>query len=251
MTVFDIETGPLDSEWVLSMCEPFPPYAKPAPFDPGWVKTGNLKDQTKIRAKIEEAEQRYAEECLQSYPNWLREKEVYEASRLDEASKNAHTGRVLAVGYGAMIGDRTYIDITADEATMLATLWDNVAHEMLEWRGGMIGFFINGFDLPFCVRRSLVLGVPVPTGLIDKNRFWHPKMIDLHELWALGRGDRISLDALSRLMGGKGKNGDGAQFHRLINGTTEERDQAVSYLLNDVVITRDIARKMGIGKAVT
>lgn len=249
MTIFDAETGPLDREWVLSMCDPYPPFAKPAPFDPGSVKTGNLKDQAKIREKIELAEQKHKEDELNAYPLWLQAKSDYEEKQLDNAAKHAETGKLLAIGYSDMNTREVGIN-TGSEVELLNTLWEVAVQEMIEVDGLIIGFATHFFDFPFAIRRSIVNGVKLPMGLLDKNRFWHPHSIDLHEIWQCGRREeRISLHNLDRLLGGQGKNGDGGEFHRLFHGTKDERQQALDYLKNDIAITSNVARKMGVGKS--
>src|SRR5262245_13453189 len=69
--IFDVETGPLaDSE--LSALLP--------PFDPAEVKTGNLKDPSKIAEKIAEAEANHRRDFF------------------DKAALDPLTGRVVAIG---------------------------------------------------------------------------------------------------------------------------------------------------------
>lgn len=62
------------------------------------------------------------------------------------------------------------------------------------------------------------------------------------QLW----GDYVSLDTLAAAFGTTRKNGDGARFSDLYFGLDAERKQALKYLANDVTMTVEIARRMGV-----
>lgn len=62
----------------------------------------------------------------------------------------------------------------ADEALMLETFWH------LAQASHLVGFNCIGFDLPVLQRRSLYLGVPMPTIQVDKYR--HPHVTDLLQI---------------------------------------------------------------------
>lgn len=245
MTVFEVFTGPLGREIVLPMIEPYPPFAKPAPFDAGWVKLGMLKDPAKIRAKIDDAEQKYAEECRQAYPKWEREKAAYEEKEMDKAGKSALTGQVLAIGYGHYCTDAITIDVDT-EPELIKRFWGYVATEMLEYDGRMISHAGHSRDLPFLVRRSWAHKIPIPPRVIDKHKWWHKCLIDLQEAWALGQfpATQCHLDSLDRLFGGEPQ--EFQHFHRLFNGDTEQRQQAIQYATNSIVMARRVAKRMGV-----
>lgn len=245
MTVFDIETGPLDRDYVLSMCDPFRPYCKPAPFDPSTVKIGNLKDQAKINAKIDEAEQKYNEDCLNSYPLWVQEKADYEEELLDKAALSAVTGQVLTIGYGNYETEEVAIH-EGRESVLLREFWKWTGQQLKQKDGGLIGFYSNHFDMPFLIRRSWKLDLKTPFGIIDRNRFFNPRFIDLVDIFSMGCGDKINLDRLGKFLVGRGKSDIGQHFHRYYNGTPEEKTQAIDYAKEDIVLTRDAARKMGV-----
>jgi putative salt-induced outer membrane protein YdiY len=56
----------------------------------------------------------------------------------------------------------------------------------------------------------------------------------------------VKLDQLAAFFGTRRKNGDGADFHKKFFGTPEERVEALEYLNNDVMMTVEIAAKMGL-----
>lgn len=243
-TVFDIETGPLNKEWVLSLSDPFPPFSKPAPFDPSVVKIGNLKDQEKISEKIGAARSLYETECRNAYPVWLAEKEAFEADILSKSALDAATGMILVIGYKS--ADFEFIDEGREEI-LLSNFWD--LYKRLKSNSKLISFYGHSFDLPFIVRRSLVNGIPIPADAIKQNRFWHDSFIDLAEIWSCGgrrAEDRINLDVLDRLLKGEGKQGSGADFSRLYLGSEAERQEALNYALTDTRITYRLAQKMGV-----
>lgn len=208
--VFDIETGPLAPEWV----ERF--------WNPADVKLGNLKDSGKIQEKVEEARQDF----------------------LAKAPLSPLTGKVLAIGY--RYRGEIWID-GRDERPMLAEFWSAVNKQIAEGNW-LVGHNIFGFDLPFLVRRSWVHGVAVPA-VIERDRYWASCFVDTMAHWTCGKyGEFIKLGVLSQLfgLGTKPPGIDGADFHRLWNGTPDERRQAEAYLRNDLDLTWGVAMRMGI-----
>lgn len=242
MIVFDIETGPLPRDEVLARSDPFPPFVPMGEFDPAAVKLGNLKDAAKIKEKIEAKRQEWEKAAAGAADKYAEEKAAYEEKLVQNAALSATTAEILAIGYqtadGPMVDD-------SPEREQLVRFWQ-VAIEAKSAGETLVGFFSNGFDLPFIVRRSWFHDVTVPPWILDKGRFWHPVFVDLAAIWKLGTGDRISLDAASKFFGGPGKNGEGAEFARLWRGTEEERAKAVEYLVNDLAETLRVAQRMGV-----
>lgn len=207
--IFDIETGAQPESNLRLLA---PEFSAPA----------NYKDPEKIAAAIKE-----------KYDEWV-----------DKAALDASTGRVVAIGVwteskGIEIAG---VDDTATESDVIASFWD-LCRELVPKGGQLIGFNILSFDLPFLIRRSLILGVPVPKWLRKQNRYWHDNLVDLMLEWTLGLyGERISLDRLAKCLGMDGKNGDGAVFAGLWESNREE---AIAYLENDVLLTAKVAERFG------
>lgn len=227
MIVFDIETGPL----------PEPELSQRLPsFDPASVKLGNLKDPEKIAAKIAEA------------------KAEHEAETIGKAALSALTGRVLAIGYRseratviAHIDSETF---GGDEAALIEQFWHRYLKAKAD-RRHMVGHNIAGFDLPFLIRRSWLLGVDVPDGIFDSNwRYLDRIFVDTMQRWQAGnyRDQFVGLDKLGKAfgLGGKTEGVDGGDFHRLYFGTEEERGKALEYLIRDVELTWLVAQRLGI-----
>lgn len=223
--IFDIETAPLNRERLLSQLPP---------FDPADVKVGNIKDPELIKAKIEGA------------------KAKYEQDYIDKAALSALTGSVCAIGYLFEDGCRlSNVGGGGSEADLITEFWrlwsdHNDGHGVTKF----IGHNIYDFDLPFLVRRSWTLGIRVPYTAMTyyKGRVqWHDTFIDTRTVWLMGNREGISnLDALARALLGQGKNGDGAQFHTLLNGSKEDWEKAMAYLKNDLEMTYNIAGMMGL-----
>lgn len=214
--IFDVETGALPEAEVAEML---------APFEADRVKTGNLRDPAKIQEKLREAEQAH----------WRDERE--------RAALDALTGRVLAIGLHDVQRGVTEVlgESLGDEDVLLQVFWRIVRGDMGRLNT-LVGFNCHQFDLPFLIRRSWKLGVPVPAGL-RRGRYWAEEIVDLREWWQMGdRQARGSLDTIARHLGVGAKCGEGKDFARLWE---EDRSLAVEYLKNDVRLTLQVAERLG------
>lgn len=198
MLVFDIETGPADDE---TLAEQFTLKTKEE-----FVGDRNWKAET-IDAKYEEYR-------LSAFENLKR-----------KAALDATTGHVLAIGLKDVEGTRILDSI--NEEKLLLDFW-KIA-ELQEWRGGMmVGHNCLGFDLPFLMRRSWMLGIEFPRLTVIK---------DTMKVWGCGvYGETISLDRLSKALGVGGKSAGitGADFAWLWNGDEEDHNRARQYLTQDL-----------------
>jgi hypothetical protein len=108
----------------------------------------------------------------------------------------------------------------------------------------LVGFACCSFDLPFLVRRSWALGVPVPATITRPSGRWNDHIVDLLDVWRLNNRDQtISLDGLARFLGVGSKSGKGADFAQLL---ASDRDAALAYLRHDLKLTAACAAKMGV-----
>lgn len=217
--VFDIETGALPEGELEAMLPE---------FDPAEVKTGNIKDPEKIASKIAEAEVNHRREFF------------------DRAALDPLTGRVIAIGLlrnaeGRLQSAEFKVLSDEDEAVLLREFWGACLGDMGRINE-LIGFNVCGFDLPFLVRRSWKHGVRVPTG-IRRGRYWSEQVLDVREVWQLGdRMARGSLDAVAKHLGVGQKTGDGKEFAQL---WATDRNKAIAYLHNDVLLTAKVAEALG------
>lgn len=248
--VFDIETGPLADGELERLSPPFQPMSvsgakiTETEFDPATVKVGNTKDADKITAKIEAARVKYAAEVAAIVEKVEKARVVHWEKIRGKAALKALTGQVLAIGYLGPEGGLKGIS-GGDEAEILLKFWD-IFQEVVERGNRMVGFNIFGFDLPFIIRRSWILGLSFPHKTIwEDGRWWSKVFIDLMQVWRLGvYGETISLDTMAKVLGvgGKPDGVTGADFARL---WAEDRTVAKQYLINDLKITRACAAKLG------
>ena len=247
---FDIETGGLDDEVLRERLPSFEPPPPPGPFDPAAVKCGNIGGPTseKGKAKIAEARKAHADLVQRYAADVIAAQEKHFADFKSRAALDATTGRVVAIGFlrDDQMESPDIIDCDQDEQAGLREWWDNV-EDALHDRLPLIGFNVCHFDLPFLVRRSWLLGVPVPAGL-RKGRYWSDLVVDLMQVWNFHGRELIGLDRLARAFGIAGKVTEaegtevsGAEFARLWRGN---RKAAEAYLHQDVWLCARLADRM-------
>lgn len=244
MIVFDIETGPLPDHVIADRVEEPEPPAAPEPFDPASVKIGNLKDQSKIRAKVDEARRKHEEMAARHATTVAGQRDAWWAKVKERAPLDPLTGRVLAIGYYSTDTEQTCLDIQDDEATMLTHFW--ARYRQVRGSRQLVGHNIFGFDIPFLVKRSWLLELDVPRALFSRGRWIdNETFADTMLLWSAGGRVSGKLDVLAQAMGvgAKPEGVDGAMFARLLD---ENREAAKAYLRNDLYMTCHVAQRMGL-----
>lgn len=209
---FDIETSPLPREEIERVA---------GDFNENSVKTGNLGLEKAIE-KIAKAKESFIED------------------KVDKGALNAEYGKVVAIGIKE--GEEETL-LFGEEEEMLPKFWSRVAHDWQEGDAKWVGFNSNTFDLPFLLRRSLIVGVQVPKSVIPTTRYWNGNFwIDLLEIWKAGDFKAsINLDRMCKAFGIEGKNGSGKYFWQLLEN---DFDRAEEYLQNDIRITHKLALKI-------
>jgi len=211
---FDIETGGLPPEKIRKIADEFKEDA---------VKIGNLG--------LEKGLEKIAAARVTHY------------DRIEKtAALNAEYGKVLAIGWSD-VGLEEII-ATGDEGEILARFWKRIEAALVatKFKEVWVGHNCFGFDLPFLIRRSLILGVKIPSGILERGRYWAGIFIDTMEVFAAGEYKRtISLNRFCKACGLPGKTGDGANFAKLLE---EDEDKALDYLRNDVEITHALASRI-------
>jgi 3'-5' exonuclease len=200
---FDIETGPASDELL-------------AKIKPEFKAPANYKDEEKIKASIAEQETAWKE----------------------RAALDAATGQVICIGLAS--GLASFRALEGTEKDILAGFW--LWLEVKVNAGNkIVGFNSHGFDLPFVARRSWVHGLDVPR-LVRNGRYWCEASIDVMEVWMCGnREQRISLDALAKVLGVGEKSGNGKDFAALYK---QDRTAAIQYLKHDIELLRRCADKL-------
>jgi hypothetical protein len=181
---------------------------------PEFSAPANLKDPEKIKAAIE-----------QKRIDWLA-----------DGALHADRGNVAIVGWrdGCINGLED-----GAEPDILANTWKLIKEET-----PIVGFNLVRFDIPFLIRRSWILGVPVPRDVVFDRRGYinQDRFIDLMLMWQCGdRQEYISLDAMARAVLGRGKTGKGADFGNL---WATDRQAAIEYCKADVRLTWDLAQRL-------
>lgn len=219
-TTFDIETAPLTDDELQAICPKFSEKS---------VKFGRTTDPEKRRKIAERARESHFDDFK------------------DKAALCPSTGRVLVVATcTAHSGGVSFIE--GDECDILSTWWEVAReHKKAQWR--MAGVNIYDFDLPFLIRRSWILGVPVPSFAIDLASKWmnfDPMFVDLRLCWQCGnRMATSNFDHIGRALGTGGKTaGDhGKQFAEVY---AKDRKTALEYAANDVRQPAAWLYKMGL-----
>ena len=230
--ILDIETAP-NLIGIEKFRKPFPRFSESS------VALGALKDPAKIEAKIEAAKQKHIDAA-----------KAAEEDYIESAPLAATTGEVIAVGIRTIAGETRIIE--GEESEILKMTWDYFDSAMRSYFQ-VVGFNIKGFDVPFMMRRSWLLDVPVPR-LLEKDRYFHSCLIDLRDVWACGEfPKRGSLDTVARFLdcGAKSEAGkvEGKNFHKFFRSSDPaDKKLARAYLINDLEMTWQVAEKL-IGKS--
>ena len=222
-------------------------------------------------------EKAWIADCEQSRANWKAKIESQRNKAFADAALDAKTGRAKLIVLRDTLNSETVIlvfetdndkidlltapdafkgnvevVICATEAGLLKRFFAELharmdAEEALEDSASCVGYYIKDFDFPFAYRRAWMNGVPqVP--LFRRGRYWSEEIVDLHELFSFGeRQYKVGgLDGLAEALGCKAaKLGDGAGFADWYQRNPVE---GVQYCLNDVALTEEAARKMGVVK---
>jgi len=258
--VFDIETGPEPTATLEALFDFDPAKIAEskligATFDPASVKVGNMKDQTKIDAKIQSEREKFEAAVAGAEAAVAKAREDAWLAFVERAALSPFTGRVLAIGYAC--GGRVELDWGTEpggngaEHGLLVRFWSHFKSHLHNGTH-LVGHNIYGFDLPFLVRRSWLLKVEIPPEAFSfTGGRWQWNRLFVDTMTALGcgiYGERIGLDRAAQFFDTQRKldGVTGADFHRLFNGTPKERTKALDYLAADLKATADVARRIGV-----
>jgi hypothetical protein len=270
MIVFDLETGPLPWGKLQPLVPSFDEQAAVpdvGPFDPGSVALGNIKDEAKKADKIAKAQANHAELAASVSRRRAAARNKHVAEFVDKAALSARTGMVKAIGYfdddggEPMVwfldnafresddGDERYYQFAQfgavaykSEEVLIRSFWEIFTSGPSVH---FVGHNIFGFDLPFLVRRSWLLGIDIPKG-VRQGRYWSNQFVDTMDVWACGDRSYTKLHDLDVVCGGDGKPDDctGANFARLLDSGGADREKAFAYLVNDLRMTQRVARTL-------
>ena len=208
--VFDIETGPLPLDEIISL-------------KPEFSAPKNYTDPAKISEYIEK-----------------KDAEWYDQ---DYHALHPMTARVIAIGVMRSDDKKVWIIDDANEEALLNTWWTFWEEFKMH---KFIGFHCNTFDVPFLKFRSWKHGVRVPMELNWTQRPWdlNDYFIDLQNCLSefSKYGVKQNLDNVAKTLLGVGKTGSGKNFAEMAKFSYED---AVAYLKHDLELTHGVAGKVG------
>jgi len=214
-------------------------------------------------------ESTYEEFAAKCNKNWKPETVAskYEESKVtgwqdfvEKAALSPLTGCIVAAGFASEVdGNLQPRILTGPEQAILSSVWQAI-EQALEAGIPIIGHNIEGFDLPFLIRRSWKHGIDtIDRSKIFRGRYLCGGFVDTQTEFLKGTGDRyISLDAIAQFFGVGGKPEEshmiewegverllsGEHFWRYFRDTEENRKRAISYLTNDLAMTARVAKRM-------
>ncbi len=247
---FDIETGPESEELLQSLFDYGPESIKSremleATFDESTVRYGNTKDEAKRVAKLEEAQKKFDDAKAAAKVSAATDRQETWEKFVEKAPLDPIAGRILTIGYGQ--NEAVTVDAIGkdrNESQLLKEFWVTYRHAA-KYGCTLVGFNIAEFDIPFIIRRSWKYGITTPTDLFYQRRYLSTIFVDLLQVWRAGRyHDYCKLDRVAEYLGTARKTGEGAHFHKLFFGSTEEQDEAVEYARQDIRVTREVALRL-------
>lgn len=232
---FDIETRP-DHDAVRNLYEFVP---KLTTFDPSEVKTGNMNEQKareKIHAKAKEFQ-----------VDKVNEEKEFWAELDDKAALNPMTAKIIVVGF---INGNTIERLTApngaNEFALINFFWKTY-NDMLSGdrrRKELVGWAIEGFDIPFIIARSRILKIEVPRS-VWPERYMNKIFVDLMKAWGCyGYGKFESLKRVAKALGvnrPRAYDITGANFWEYLE---DNEETALVYHDDDLFETRDVAERI-------
>lgn len=214
---FDIETIALPEGEIR---------AKLPPFDESKVALGNAKLPDTVSRIIEEARSTHGDLAVST------------------GALSPEYGRIAIAG-ALTEGDKPYSFYNEDERLILESAWHLVDSSIRDTYL-IVGFNIKGFDLPFMVKRSWILGVSVPQSIYSprKSKYpWPENIIDLMDVWKCGdyKAPWISFNQLCRNLGIPIKDGEGSKFGELWE---RNKTAALKYNSDELLVLSQVAERM-------
>lgn len=187
---------------------------------PEFEAPGNIKDPLKITAAL--AEKR---------ADWL-----------DKNALRGITGQIIALTLAEDNLEPEFV--TGDEKKLIERIFSELADPAVDayaWYG-------SGFDLPFVCQRAAVHNIqayPILTVKAKGRYYFRENLIDPKLVWANYNPDHrdTSLAKVALALGVGEKSGNGKDFAALLK---TDRDKAIEYAKNDVILLRGIVQRMGI-----
>jgi hypothetical protein len=272
----------LEAMMPADIAKPEMPAELANPIEPDWElkcpKYGG--DETKRQTWIKDSVRKWASAHELALDKWRQTSLESRARFIESAALRAETGHVKMIGLSVndertiylWETDRKLVDIAEKEAVSAKVALfspfmreDQMFHRFAKDFMAMMGFesvikvedhpvlityYGNTFDLPFIARRSAICGECNLMKFLRayrRGRYLNSDFfIDLHEEWTAGDRETKTggLEGLAKILGAPiTKNGNGASFYHWYQADPAE---GVRYLLNDLSMTEECAKRMGI-----
>lgn len=196
-------------------------------FNPDKVPLGNATKPDTVAAIIEKARLTHGDDIVAKaalYPEY---------------------GQVAIAGFKCGANEPTIAlgDNGIKERELLIDAWNEIegfAEHVIT------GFNIKGFDLPFMVKRSWILGVKVPRRIYNplKPKYpWHENIVDLLDVYRCGewQGKTGGLNQVCRVLGIEPNPGDGKDFGKL---WATDKKAALLYNAGDLRVSALVAERL-------
>jgi len=134
--------------------------------------------------------------------------------------------------------------ITGSERYLLKVFWE-VFDDLCRGKTRnpcIAGWNILGFDIPFLIKRSWMLRVPLPNG-VRRGRYLSDKFVDLMEVWCeYKRNEYASLKNVAKYLGVSQPRRHHIQGKDFYKHLENDRENALQYLEDDLQESMDIAK---------
>lgn len=145
---------------------------------------------------------------------------------------NANFGRIFCIGYA--LNDEPAQTLVGNEAEQLTKFWEIAREADL-----FVGHAILNFDLPFLIKRSVILNVQ-PSRKFNITKNGMDNVFDTKKVWDIGAGPAISLDVFAKIFN-LPTSKIGIDGSRVYDFWLEGRyDEITRYCARDVELTRAI-----------
>jgi hypothetical protein len=272
--IFDIETTPLAEERLLALMPPemanpvMPQELVDVPIvdTTGCPKYGG--DTEKQEAWKKEQVSKVMSKWNQAREDWQMKATDAKAKFIADAALHAERGQLKVMSFrdgdvttchvmDASKEERAKIEAKKDwpcrvqfifssEKAGLALFHQKTQEIGTAFKARLVGYYIIGFDLPFLMRREMIVGEKVSRGLMRTSRYFDEEFyVDLHEAWTMGdkQVHTGGLAGLSKILGVKEKQGSGEGFFRLWR---DDVIAALLYHLEELSVIEQCAKKMGV-----
>jgi len=179
----------------------------------------------------------------ESIEKWWAEKSDDAANDAwEKTSFDGGLGHVCTISWAKNDGEikTHHLSDIADEYEVIAAFFDDLDPYHSE---RLVGHYIAGFDIPFLIKRAIVLGVPLPpaSSFPRDPKPWDKNIHDTMYMWAGAKGS-IKMDALCDIFGIPGKGDfDGSM---VADAWANGEHQTISeYCADDVRRTREIHKR--------